>query len=236
MRAIVLAGGQGTRLSPYTTVLPKPLLPIGNIPILEVILRQLSIYGFRHVTIASGYLSEIIRAYLHDRNKYQLKIDFSVEKTPLGTVGPLSLIQDLNDTFLVINGDILTTLNYSKPVKFHKDNKVILTAAVNKRDIKIDFGVVELSEDSEITKHIEKPTIDYWVGMGICVCEPGVLKYIDKDKKFDFPDLFKRLISKREKVIGYLSDDYWLDIGRAEDYKKAIEDYNKMEEQFFKIT
>jgi NDP-sugar pyrophosphorylase family protein len=234
MRAIILAGGKGTRLQPYTTVLPKPLMPIGDVPVLDIILRQLSLHGFQHVTIAAGYLSEIIRAYLHDDRRYNLKIDFSVEEMPLGTVGPLSLISDLDETFLVMNGDILTTLDYTKLLSFHKSNNAVMTAAVHRRSIQVDFGVVEISENGEILNHTEKPTVDYFVGMGICVCEPEILKYIEKGTRFDFPDLFRKLISEREKIIGYLSDDYWLDIGRKDDYEKAIDDYEKMKQEFFR--
>lgn len=233
MRAVILAGGRGSRLDPYTTIIPKPLMPIVDESILDIILRQLSIHGFKRVTITVGYLSELIRAYLHDKNKYNLEIDFSVEKSPLGTVGPLTLIPDLNKTFLLINGDILTTLNYSKLWSFHQDNKALMTVAICKRSIKIDFGVTKVSRTGDVVDFIEKPELDYLVGMGIAVCEPQILNYIEKGKRRDLPDLIKLLLTRGERVKAYSSRDYWLDIGRKDDHQQAVKDYEEMKEQFF---
>ncbi len=233
MRAVILAGGIGSRLYPYTTVLPKPLMPIGDVPILDIILRQLSNHGFKRITIAAGYLSELIHAYFHDKNKYDLEIDFSVEESPLGTVGPLTLIHDLNETFLLMNGDILTTLDYSMLWAFHKDNQAIITTAICQRNIKIDFGVINVSKNGEIVDYNEKPDLDYHVSMGIAVCEPQILKYVEKDKHIDFPDLIKLLISRGKVVKAYLGNDYWLDIGRKSDHEQAIRDYEHMKEQLF---
>lgn len=236
MKAVILAGGKGTRLRPYTTAFPKPLMPVGDKPILEIILRQLKSHGINEIIMAVGHLAELIMTFFGDGSKFGVRIKYSREDEPLGTAGPLSLIKDeLTDTFLVMNGDILTTLNYSDLIKYHKRSGAIATIALNKRDVYIDFGVVELDEDSNITDYVEKPTLHYLVSMGIYVFEPEVLKYIPNNKKFDFPDLVKKLISAGEKVKGYIYDGYWLDIGRPEDYEKACNEIDKIYDDLFKV-
>jgi len=236
MKAVILAGGKGTRLRPYTTAFPKPLMPVGDKPILEIIVRQLKLHGIDEIIMAVGHLAELIMTFFGDGSKFGLKIKYSREDKPLGTAGPLSLLKDeLTETFLVMNGDILTTLNYSDLIEYHKKNKAIATIALNKRDVYIDFGVVELDEDSNIADYIEKPTLHYLVSMGIYVFEPKVLKYIPNNKKFDFPDLVKRLISAGEKVKGYIYDGYWLDIGRPEDYERACNEIDKIYDYLFKV-
>lgn len=236
MKAVILAGGKGTRLRPYTTAFPKPLMPVGDKPILEIIVRQLKLHGIDEIVMAVGHLAELIMTFFGDGSKFGLKIKYSREDKPLGTAGPLSLLKDeLTETFLVMNGDILTTLNYSDLIEYHKKNKAIATIALNKRDVYIDFGVVELDEDSNIADYIEKPTLHYLVSMGIYVFEPKVLKYIPNNKKFDFPDLVKRLISAGEKVKGYIYDGYWLDIGRPEDYERACNEIDKIYDYLFKV-
>lgn len=236
MKAVILAGGKGTRLRPYTTAFPKPLMPVGDKPILEIIVRQLESHGINEIIMAVGHLAELIMTFFGDGSKFGVRIKYSREDEPLGTAGPLSLIKDeLTETFLVMNGDILTTLNYSDLIEYHKRSGAIATIALNKRDVYIDFGVVELDEDSNITDYIEKPTLHYLVSMGIYVFEPEVLKYIPNNKKFDFPDLVKKLISAGEKVKGYIYDGYWLDIGRPEDYEKACNEIDKIYDDLFKV-
>ncbi|MCZ7393811.1 MAG: sugar phosphate nucleotidyltransferase [Candidatus Methanoperedens sp.] len=221
MKAVILAGGKGTRLKPFTTVFPKPLMPIDDKPIIEIVIRQLKSCGINEIIMAVGHLSELIMAFLGDGSKYGVKIKYSREDIPLGTVGGLGLIKnELKETFLMMNGDVLTTLNYSELVNFHKRNGAVATIALNKRYVKIDFGVVEL-EESTISKYIEKPSIDYLVSMGVYVFEPRVLEYIKLNTYLDFPDLIKKLISNGETVKGYVYDGYWLDIGRPDDYEKA---------------
>jgi len=236
MKAVILAGGKGTRLRPYTTAFPKPLMPVGDKPILEIILRQLKSHGINEIIMAVGHLAELIMTFFGDGSKFGVRIKYSREDEPLGTAGPLSLVKDeLTETFLVMNGDILTTLNYSDLIEYHKRSGAIATIALNKRDVYIDFGVVELDEDSNITDYIEKPTLHYLVSMGIYVFEPEVLKYIPNNKKFDFPDLVKKLISAGEKVKGYIYDGYWRDIGRPEDYEKACNEIDKIYDDLFKV-
>ena len=232
MKAVILAGGKGTRLAPYTTILPKPLMPIGDVPIIEVVVRQLYKYGFREITLAVGYLAEILKAYLNDGQRYGIKLEYSEEKTPLGTAGPLKQISDLNDTFLVMNGDVLTTLDYSKLIDFHKKNKGVATIAIHKRYVAVDFGVIGTDNKNKVTNYEEKPTLEYLVSMGIYIFEPRVLNYINLGEKLDFPDLVQRLLRNNEKIQGYLSDDYWLDIGRHDDYEKAIRDFETMRDKF----
>lgn len=222
MKTVILAGGRGTRLKPYTTVFPKPLMPVGNRPILEIVIRQLKSYGFDDIIMAVGHLAELIMAFFEDGSKFGVKIKYSKEEEPLGTVGPLALIKkDLTDTFLMMNGDVLTTIDYPDLVRYHKERRALATIALKKRDVNIDFGVVEVDSNSSIKNYTEKPTINYLVSMGICVFEPKVLEYIVPNQYLDFPDLIKKLVLNGEPVSGYVYDGYWLDIGRAEDYERA---------------
>lgn len=236
MKAVILAGGKGTRLRPYTTVFPKPLMPVGDKPILEIIVRQLKLHGIDEIIMAVGHLAELIMTFFGDGSKFGVRIKYSREDEPLGTAGPLSLIRDeLTETFLVMNGDILTTLNYSDLIDYHRSSGAIATIALNRRDIYIDFGVVKLDENSYIADYIEKPTLKYLVSMGVYVFEPRVLDYIPEGKKFDFPELVKKLISAGEKVKGYVYDGYWLDIGRPEDYERANAEIDDIYDELFKV-
>jgi len=232
MRAVVLAGGKGTRLEPYTTILPKPLMPIGDMPILEVLLRQMKRAGINHVVLTVGHLAPLLRAYFGDGAQWDLDITYSPEQVPLGTAGPLSLVQGLEKTFLVTNGDVLTTLNLKKLIAFHKQKGGIATISAHRRQIRIDLGVIEWDSDDRISGYIEKPTTDYSVSMGIYVFEPRVLEYIPVGKHLDFPDLILKLIASGEIVSGYTFDGYWMDLGRADDYHQANQDFNQMKKQF----
>lgn len=232
MDAIILAGGKGTRLAPYTTIFPKPLMPIGDVPILDVVLRQLKSHGFTKVIMAVGYLAELLETYFGNGSKYGIDIQYSHESKPLGTAGPLSLIENLTSPFLVMNGDILTTLNYSALINYHKEKETIATIAMHKRTVDVDFGVIELNTNSEITNYIEKPNLKYLVSMGIYIFDTKVLSYIKPNEKLDFPDLVKKLLENNERVIGYPSNDYWLDIGRYDDYQRAIDEFEKNKEKF----
>lgn len=223
MRGIILAGGRGTRLAPYTTVLPKPLLPIGDVPILDVVIRQLAAHSVRQLTLAVGYLAELLMAYFGDGSKYGVELSYAREDEPLGTAGPLRNISGLDDTFLVMNGDLLTTLDYSRLVAFHRQSGAMVTIATHYRDVYVDFGVISTQHDIEIVQYIEKPTQHYLVSMGIYVFEPQVLTFIDPGHRLDFPELIQRLLKAQAKLVVYRSEDFWLDIGRPDDYHKAIE-------------
>jgi NDP-sugar pyrophosphorylase family protein len=222
MKAVILAGGKGSRLKPYTTSFPKPLMPIGDKPILEILVRQLSASGQKDIILAVGHLAELIISFLGDGRQYGVTITYSREDTPLGTIGPLSPIKDkLKETFLVINGDTLTDLNYSKLLLNHKNSNCLATIALTKREMEIDFGVPTLSETSTIEKYEEKPKITYLVGTGICVFEPEIFQYIKAGERTDLPDLLKRMLAAGKKVNGYIHEGYWFDIGRPADYEAA---------------
>jgi NDP-sugar pyrophosphorylase family protein len=229
MKAVILAGGKGTRLKPYTTVFPKPLMPIGDKPILEIIIRQLRSQDLRDIIISVGPLGELIMTFFGDGSQLGVNIKYSKEDEPLGTAGGLGLIKkELTDTFLMVNGDTLTTLNFSELIDYHKTSGAIATIALKKREVYIDFGIVDLDNNNAIKGYTEKPTIYYLVSMGVYVFEPRVLEYIKLGEKLDFPDLVKTLISKSEKVSGFVFDGYWLDIGRPADYEKANEEIEEL--------
>jgi NDP-sugar pyrophosphorylase family protein len=235
VKAVILAGGKGTRLLPYTVVLPKPLMPIADVPILDVVIRQLKAHGFRDITISVGYLAELIMAYCRNGERYQLQLRYSTEEEPLGTAGPLAEIQNLDDTFLVMNGDVLTTLNYSDLIGFHKKYGAAATIATHRRKVVIDFGVMEIDGHSnELREYREKPTLEYSVSMGIYVFEPRILRYIKRGQKMDLPELAQKLIASKEKVLCYLSDEYWLDIGRPDDYRKAVEEFDGLKDRLLR--
>lgn len=234
MQAVILAGGKGRRLLPYTTVLPKPLMPIGDYPILEVILRQLFKSGFDDIIISTGHLGELIQAYLKGRNDLDLPIRFSQESEPLGTIGPLHLIDDLEETFLVMNGDILTDIDYQSVIRYHKERHACATIATYQRDAKIDFGVLEHNSDNKIVSFREKPVYHFDVSMGIYVFQKAVLSFVPKKESFGFDDLMYALVDRSEAVYSYPYDGYWLDIGRPDDYETAIVEFEKNASKFLK--
>ena len=233
MKAVILAGGKGTRLRPYTTVLPKPLMPIGERPILEILIRQMSAKGFKDIIVTTGYLAELIMTFLGDGSKFGVKIKYSKEAKPLGTAGGLGFIKDdLSGDFLMVNGDLLTTLNFADLVDYHRKNQAVATIALKKRQIHIDFGVIELEgSTNNIKGYAEKPTMESFVSMGVYVLNADVLKYIKTDEYLDFPNLIQILMAAGQTVKGYVFDGYWLDIGRPDDYEKAntdIQDIHRM--------
>ena len=234
MKTVILAGGKGTRLAPYTTIFPKPLVPIGDRPILEIIIRQLVRQGLGDILLSVGHLGELIEAYFQNghRNIPGLKLEYFRESQPLGTAGSLAMIPGLDDTFLAMNGDILTTLDYQGLIRYHREHQAALTIAMHQKDVKIDLGVLETNEQGVLTCYREKPLYSFEVSMGIYVYEPHVLRYMQKGQYFDFPDLVKLLLEKGEKIAGYRSQDYWLDIGRREDYELAQQEYNSREAEF----
>ncbi|MDD5297430.1 MAG: sugar phosphate nucleotidyltransferase [Rhodocyclaceae bacterium] len=232
MRAVILAGGKGTRLAPYTAVLPKPLMPIGDMPILEVVLRQLKVAGITRVTMAVGYLAELMRAFFGDGGRFGLCIDYSMEEEPLGTVGPLTLIDGLDEPFLVMNGDTLTTLDYRLLIEHHRASGALLTIGTHVREVKIDFGVIESGPTGLVTQYVEKPTLDYRVSMGIYVFQPEALSYLRKGERRDLPDLVKTLLGENKPVSTYSFSGYWLDMGRPDDYARAIEEFAARRTEF----
>ena len=228
MRAIILAGGRGARLKPYTTVLPKPLMPLGEMPILEVVLRQLRIRGFTQITLAVGHLAELIQAYFGNGEKWDLHIDYSREDSPLGTMGPLKLIPDLPDYFLVMNGDILTDLPFDDFYRDHCNNNPIFTIAAYHRKVNIDFGVLQTDPKGELIEFHEKPNYEFNVSMGVCMVSRRVLEYIPDGTPFGFDELMLRLIEQKEFPKVYRYAGYWLDIGREEDCMRAIQEFPEL--------
>ena len=232
MKAVVLAGGKGTRLAPYTTILPKPLMPIGDMPILEIILQQMKKAGISEVILTVGHLAELLRAFFKDGERFGLKIEYSSEEIPLGTAGPLSLVaSSLGETFIVANGDVLTTLDLRDLVSAHKQSGAIATIASHARLVKINLGVLQVDGSDELTGYIEKPTFDYIVSMGIYVFEPEVLGYIPYNNYLDFPELVLNLIGNGERVMSYRFDGYWQDLGRPDDYEQAVQEFNRLRPQ-----
>jgi len=231
-KAVILAGGKGTRLKPFTVVFPKPLVPLGNKPILEVLLRRLGSFGLTNITICTGYLSEMIMMICGDGSRFGLDISYSKEESPLGTAGPLGAIKGLTDPFIVMNGDLLTTLNFRKMLDFHIEQEAEITMGVYRRDVKIDFGVVESNNSNEFSGYREKPTFHFEVSMGVNIISLSVMEHIKKGKYLDMPDLVLEVHKSGGKVGCYREDCYWLDIGRMDDYALAQEQFLKNEGMF----
>ena len=229
MKAIILAGGKGTRLAPYTTVFPKPLMPIDGMPILEIIIRQLAHFRIKEIVFTVSQQSEpLLSAYFRNGDQYGVDIRYSKEEEALGTAGPLSIIPNLPETFLVMNGDILTTLNYQKLVSYHRRHQGMVTIAMTQKRVPLELGVMEFNRARLLTRYIEKPTLSYSVSMGIYVFEREVLKWVPPEKYLDFPELIQKLLKQRVKVVCYPSSDFWLDIGRHEDYEEAQKEFQEM--------
>ena len=223
--AVVLAGGRGTRLHPFTVTFPKPLVPVGNKPILERLLLQLADAEITRVVLSLGYLSTLIRSYL-DNNvglQQRMSIEFVEEPYPLGTAGALGLIENLREPFLVLNGDLLTDIDFQTIARTHEESGAALTIGRVIRTEKIDFGVLDLGPDRSLLRYREKPQHSYSVSMGIYVYSPPVLNQIGRNEQLDFPQLVQRLLDGGEKVSTYLHEGLWLDIGRPDDYARAQE-------------
>ncbi len=229
MRAVILAGGKGTRLKPYTVTIPKPLVPIGGeMPILEVIIRQLVQAGFNHITLAVNHLANLIMAFFGDGSRWNIKIDYSLEEKPLSTIGPLTLIPDLPDNFLVMNGDILCNLDYLDFYNYHIEANNDVTVSTFKRESKIDFGVLEYNQDNLITAFVEKPTYYFDVSMGIYCVNRRIVEMLNKGEPYGFDNLMIDGIKNKNKILTKPFDGYWLDIGRPEDYENANENYEEL--------
>jgi NDP-mannose synthase len=234
-RAVVLAGGLGTRLRPYTTVLPKPLMPVGDRPILDVIVRQLRRHGFERLTIVTGHLAELIEAFFGSGERFGIAIDYYREDTPLGTVGALSLLEGLEGDFLVMNGDVLTDLDFARFLDSHRSSGVAATIAAHTRDVQVSLGVLQFEEGDDtdrLTGYVEKPTYHYEVSMGVYAFSPRVLPFIERGRRLDFPDLILRLLDAGETVRAIRSEAYWLDIGRHDDYETAIDEFERLRPRF----
>jgi len=234
MKAVILAGGRGKRLLPYTTVFPKPLMPIGHRPVLDIIIQQLAGYGFHDIVLSVGYLAELIQAYFENSNgrNYDVRLTYIRENRPMGTAGSLRLIPGLTETFMVMNGDVLTSLDYSDLVAWHHKKQAVLTIATCRKTVNVDLGVIETTSDGTLLAYHEKPRQAYTVSMGIYVYEPAVLQFIEPGVYLDFPELVLRLLERGQRVVAYPFDGYWLDIGREEDYLRARQQFHQLEDVF----
>jgi NDP-sugar pyrophosphorylase family protein len=234
LRAVILAGGKGVRLQPFTVNFPKPLVPVGDMPVLEILIRRLIRYGITDITLTLGHLAELVKAYFDHRQSLaeQIHLQYVQEEEPTGTAGSLALVPGLDNTFLTMNGDLITNLDFNALVQFHREHGALLTIATHTRQVKIDLGVLEFDENYQVRRYLEKPEATYRVSMGIYVYEPGVLEYIEPGCYLDFPDLVLRLIAHGERVCAYPSDCLWLDIGRPDDYARAQELYAEKEKEF----
>ncbi|MFZ5644671.1 MAG: nucleotidyltransferase family protein [Bacillota bacterium] len=223
MQAVLLAGGRGTRLLPYTKILPKPLFSVGGQALAKTLVMQLKNAGVDEIVICLGYLSELITAFFGDGTEYGLKIRYSCESIPLGTAGPLTNVTGLAENFLVVNADEFTNLDFSDLFACHQSEGAAMTIAVQKKPVKLKLGVVDIQKNGQVYGYAEKPTINFWVSMGMYVLNRRVVDMIPRQVKIDIPDLVKSLLDRQEKIVSYVSDDLWIDIGTLEDLRKARE-------------
>ncbi|MBY0277649.1 NTP transferase domain-containing protein [Candidatus Binatia bacterium] len=229
MKAVILAGGEGRRLLPYTTTFPKPMVPVGNRPMLEILLRQLRANGIRDVIVATGYLDEIIRTSLGDGAALDVSIIYSKESRPLGTAGPLDLVRDrLHETFLLINGDVLADLDFARLVRAHRERASDVTIVLARRTETVDFGLVAIDAQQRFVAWDEKPVREHLVSAGIYLVEPRVLAHLPVDTTINLPDFIVALHHAGCVLHGYVHEGYWLDIGRPADYEQACRDVERL--------
>jgi NDP-sugar pyrophosphorylase family protein len=232
MHAVIMAGGRGTRLAPYTTVLPKPLMPLSDRPILDVLLRQLVRDGVNRVTISVSPLSGLIETWIRHHGNYGVPVDFVYENSPLGTAGALRNVERSDDTFLALNGDVLTMLDFSRLVARNAESGAIATMATNRRVVDIEYGVVHTDGGGRVARLEEKPRLTYLVSMGIYAMQPAIVDLIEPDERIDFPDLLLRAIAAGHAVDTLEYDGYWRDIGNPLDYEAAIAEFGASPEDF----
>ena len=229
MKAIILAGGKGARLRPYTTIIPKPLVPVKDKAILEILIGRLKKYGITEITLCVNHLYKLIMAYFGNGEEWGVKIGYSLEDKPLGTIAPLKLIKNLPNNFFVMNGDVLTDINFKQLFEFHLREKALLTVAVTKRRTKIDFGIFDVDKTKNIALAFrEKPEYELNVSTGIYVFNKKVLDFVPRNKSLGFDELVFLLLEEKQTIKLFPFEGYWLDIGRPEDYEKANEDIDKL--------
>jgi len=224
MRAVILAGGKGSRLEPYTSEIPKPLVTIGQRPIIEILLHQMKQCGITRATLAVNHLAEMIKSVLGDGSRLGIALDYSEEERSLSTVGPLKLIDDLPEQFIVANGDILTDLDFGTLMQAHNQSGAEVTVAVHKRVSKIDYGVLESDRSGVVVRFHEKPEYHFTVSMGIYVFSRSILDIVPDNEAYGFDQLMIDMLAAKRKIMTFPFDGYWLDIGRPSDYRKAHDD------------
>ena len=222
MKAVIQAGGKGTRLQPHTLVLPKPLMPVGNWPVIELLLKWLRRNGVNHSYITIGHLGHLIKSVCKDGSQWDMKIEYSEEDEPLGTVGPLKILgrEKLNESFLMLNGDLITDLDLREFMNCHREKKRLVTVAITEKNVQVDMGVIDVN-DGQMVRFREKPIMSFKVSMGIYCIEPEILELIPKGIPFGFDNLMHTMLEKKLPVNVYEHKGLWMDIGRPEDFNKA---------------
>ncbi|HET8725890.1 MAG TPA: sugar phosphate nucleotidyltransferase [Alphaproteobacteria bacterium] len=226
MKALILAGGKGQRLYPFTAHLPKPLMPLGDMPILEIILRRLKVFGITDVILAVNHLASLIEAYFTDGRRLGIRITYVREEVPLGTAGPISLVEDFDGTMLVMNGDILTDIDIDSFVSSHGASGSVLSIGSFPDEIAVDAGVLDVGADGRVRTYREKPRIRHRISMGAYLVEPAVKQHLRPGMPADMPQLIEAAIGSGAVVTAFDHDGYWLDIGRPEDYARAQASYD----------
>lgn len=233
-QVVILAGGQGSRLRPYTTVLPKPLLPLGDVPILEIIIRQLKFYGLTRIVVSTGYLAQLIEAYCGNGKQWGVDIRYVHEHKPLGTAGALKLVTHLEDNFLVINGDTLTDMDFAAFLKWHARRKAMASIVIKERKIKNDFGVIDFDGHDNLLAYHEKPQQQCFVSIGVNALNIKAKQLIKPAELIGMPDLMLRIKEKKHPVLCYQMHDTWLDLGRLEDLETAQDLFTHQKKKFIR--
>ena len=227
-KVILMVGGLGTRLRPLTDNIPKPMLKVGNKPILQTIIEKFAEYGYVNIVLCVNYKSHVIEDYFGDGSEFGVNIEYVLEKQRMGTAGALSLLKEKpTEPFFVMNGDLLTNINFEHLDSYHNANKSIGTMCVREYDFQVPYGVVNI-KDSKILSIEEKPTHKFFVSAGIYMLSPEILEHIPQNEFYDMPTLFEKIISENKNIISFPLREYWLDIGRLEEYKKANEEYDEV--------
>ncbi|MCA9394955.1 MAG: NTP transferase domain-containing protein [Candidatus Omnitrophica bacterium] len=235
VQAIILAGGQGTRLRPYTAVIPKPLMPVGEHPICEIIIRQLKDAELTNIVISTGHLAGLIEAYFGNGRKWGVNITYVTEDKPLGTAGALKLVRNMDEDCLIINGDVLTDLDFKAALTYHRRRKALATITVKERIVKTDFGVIAMNADGELVDYIEKPEHKSFVSIGVYLLSRQCRSYIETDENIGMPELVLRLKDKGKKVCCFPTKALWLDLGRIDDFMASQDFFEKHKNKFLKI-
>ena len=223
-RAVILAGGRGSRLYPFTASLPKPLLPVGERPVIDLIVRRLVGFGANRITVAVNYLADLVESFLGDGSRFGVPIDYVREATPLGTAGPVGLVEPWTGPLVVTNGDVLADIDIRRLLKCHRENNAAITVTTMVQSLRIDSGVITIDASSRITGIVEKPTVEHRISLGVYVLSDDVGAIIVPNERLEMPDLVMKLVGTGKPAVAYNHDGFWLDIGRPDDFAKAQSD------------